>query len=100
MRGRGREPLPRELLRLLGLSALALVIGLLLSAPVLAQCSMCKSTVVQSPEGRQMAEKLNAAILVMFFAPYLVFGTVATIIFRSRIALLVTRVLRLLFLPR
>jgi hypothetical protein len=47
-----------------------------------------------------MAEKLNHAILVMFFAPYLVFGTIAAVVFRARIALFLARVLRFLFLPR
>ena len=68
--------------------------------PALAQCAMCKATVTQSPEGREMSEKLNTAILVMFFAPYLVFGTLATVLFRARIAPYVIRVLRFLFLPR
>jgi hypothetical protein len=74
--------------------------GLLATEPALAQCAMCKATVTQSPEGRAMAEKLNNAILVMFFAPYLVFGTIAAVVFRARIAPFLGRVLRFLFLPR
>ena len=81
----------------LGLVALG---WLLYPEPVLAQCAMCRATVTQSPEGRAMSEKLNTAILVMFFAPYLVFGTVATVLFRARITPFVARVLRFLFLPR
>jgi hypothetical protein len=77
-----------------------LLAGLLATEPALAQCAMCKATVTQSPEGRAMAEKLNHAILVMFFAPYLVFGTIAAAVFRARIALFLARVLRFLFLPR
>ncbi len=78
-----------------------LAIGFLLyPEPVLAQCAMCRATVTQSPEGRAMSEKLNTAILVMFFAPYLVFGTVATVLFRARITPFVTRLLRFLLLPR
>ena len=78
----------------------ALAGGLILSPAALAQCAMCKATVTQSPEGREMSEKLNMAILVMFFAPYLVFGTLVTVLFRARIAPFVTRVLRFIFLPR
>lgn len=77
-----------------------LLAGLLATEPALAQCMMCKATVTQSPEGRAMAEKLNHAIIVMFFAPYLVFGTIAAVVFRARIALFLARVLRFLFLPR
>lgn len=78
----------------------AIVAGLLAPEPVLAQCAMCKATVTQSPEGRALAEKLNLAILVMFFAPYLVLGTFAAVMFRARIGLLLAPVVRFLFLPR
>ena len=77
-----------------------LLSGLLATEPALAQCMMCKATVTQSPEGRAIAEKLNHAILVMFFAPYLVFGTIAAVVFRARITLFLAKVLRFLFLPR
>jgi hypothetical protein len=77
-----------------------LLAGLLATEPALAQCAMCKATVTQSPEGRAMAEKLNRAILVMFFAPYLVFGTITAVVLRARIAPFLARVLRFLFLPR
>ncbi len=98
----GKEARPHPRLRawiLAGLGVVALA-WLLHSEPVLAQCAMCRATVTQSPEGREMSEKLNTAILVMFFAPYLVFGTAAAVLFRARIAPFVTRVLRFLFLPR
>ena len=87
----------RAVLIVAGLVTLA---WLLCAQPTFAQCAMCKATVTQSPEGRQMSEKLNTAILVMFFAPYLVFGTLATVLFRARIVPFVARVLRFLFLPR
>ena len=51
----------------------------------LAQCSMCKAVVAQSPEGQRMAGELNKAILVMLAAPYLVFGSCAAVLFRSRL---------------
>ena len=87
----------RAVLIVAGLVALA---WLVYTPPAFAQCAMCRATVTQSVEGRAMSEKLNTAILVMFFAPYLVFGTLATILFRARIAPLVSRVIRFLFLPR
>jgi hypothetical protein len=74
--------------------------SLVATAPALAQCAMCKATVAQSPEGRAMAETLNSAILVMFVAPYLVFGTIAAVVFRARLAPFLLSVLRFLLLPR
>jgi hypothetical protein len=63
------------------------VVGVLLLHPVLsaAQCSMCSQTVTGAVEGQAFAERLNGAILVMFFAPYAVFGTLAAVLLRSRI---------------
>ena len=92
--------MPVRLRVLLLLAALCTLVLFVCPERVLAQCAMCKATVTQSPEGREMSEKLNTAILVMFFAPYLVFGTLATVLFRARIAPFVARVLRFLFLPR
>jgi hypothetical protein len=89
----------RRAAALIAVTGLALA-GLLATEPALAQCAMCKTTVTQSPEGLAMAEKLNNAILVMFFAPYLVFGTIATVVFRARMAPFLARVLRFLLLPR
>lgn len=51
-----------------------------------AQCAMCKATLESSQEGRRVSGELNRAILVMLAAPYLVFGTCASVLFRRRIA--------------
>lgn len=63
--------------------------GLLLLAvlaePALAQCSMCKTALTNSAEGQRIAGEFNRAILVMVAAPYLVFGSIAGYLFRSRI---------------
>lgn len=65
----------------------ALAAGLLAGAsPARAQCAMCKATLERSEEGRRVAGELNRAILVMLAAPYLVFGTCASVLFRRRIA--------------
>jgi hypothetical protein len=61
---------------------------------------MCQSVLVQSPEGQAMAGELNKAILVMFVAPYLVFGSFAAYFFRARLDGAVRRTLRALVLPR
>lgn len=83
----------------IGLGALAVAL-LLLPEPALAQCSMCKTVVTQSPEGRQLSGQLNLAIVVMFFAPYLVFGSIAAVLFRGRLTAFALKVVRVLFLPR
>jgi hypothetical protein len=67
--------------------ALALLVAplVLSAAPVMAQCAMCQTALMNSPEGRGMGQEFNRAILVMFFAPYAVFGVVGTILLRHRI---------------
>lgn len=82
------------------LPGLALLLISALAAPALAQCSMCRSVIAQSPEGQAVAGELNKAILVMFAAPYLVFGSFAAYFFRGRIGGVLRRALGGLVLPR
>jgi hypothetical protein len=57
-----------------------------LAAPAaFAQCAMCKTALTNSSEGQRIATNLNHAILLMFFAPYLVFSVFVATIFRGRI---------------
>jgi ABC-type phosphate transport system permease subunit len=56
-----------------------------LAAPALAQCTMCKMALTNSAEGQRIAQEFNRAILLMVAAPYLVFGSIAVYLFRSRI---------------
>jgi len=80
---------------------LALLVLLFATAePVLAQCSMCRSVIAQSPEGQRIAGELNKAILLMFLAPYLIFGSFAAWLFRSRIGGALKRLASVLLLPR
>ncbi len=79
---------------------LLLAAALALAEPALAQCSMCRSVIAQSPEGRRLSEHLNSAILVLFLAPYLVFGSVAAVFFRARIFRYLSRVARLFLVSR
>ena len=64
---------------------------LLSAAPVFAQCAMCQTALMNSPEGRGMGQEFNRAILVMFFAPYAVFTVVGTVLLRHRIRAAVQR---------
>jgi len=81
-------------------AAALVVLAVVLAAagPAAAQCAMCRSVLQQSAEGQRLSEHLNVAILVMFFAPYLVFGSFLVLMFRGRISGLVVRFLRVVFL--
>jgi len=79
---------------------LALASLAVLTAPVLAQCSMCQQVIVQSPEAQKMSSELNRAILLMFVAPYLVFTSFALAFFRAPILRQIQRLVRVFFLPR
>ena len=83
-------------------AAAALALALLVAAatPLSAQCAMCQSVVAQSPEAQSAAEQLNLAILVLFFAPYLVVAGFAALIFREPLGRLLRKRLRALPLPR
>ena len=70
--------------RQLALFGIAVAVALL-AFPAFAQCPMCKTALTQSAEGQRIASDFNRAILVMVAAPYLVFGTIAGLVFRSRI---------------
>jgi hypothetical protein len=85
-----------------GLALGLLILGILILAghPAAAQCSICKTVLTQSPEGRQIGATVNTAILVMLLAPYLVFGSLVVILFRVRIVREVARWARFLLLLR
>jgi hypothetical protein len=46
---------------------------------------MCRTALTDSPEGRDIGEQFNRAILLMIGAPYVVFGAVGAAIFRERL---------------
>ncbi|MBM3770361.1 MAG: hypothetical protein FJW27_03565 [Acidimicrobiia bacterium] len=52
-----------------------------LSVDVSAQCAMCR-TLLGSPEGQRMIAALRSGILLLLLAPFVVFGTVATLAIR------------------
>jgi hypothetical protein len=70
------------------LLALALVLAplVLWAAPASAQCAMCQTALLHSAEGRGMSAEFNRAILVMLFAPYVVFASIGVVLLRHRIA--------------
>lgn len=78
------------------LAAAAVVAGLLAvaPAPARAQCAMCKTALTSSPEGKALSGEMNRAILMMLFAPYVVAGTVAGVLFRRQITFRLARLLQ------
>lgn len=78
------------------LAPLVVIAAILVAAePGFAQCSMCRSVVAQSAEGRALAEQLNVAILVLLAGPYLIVASVLGVVFRERLFRYLGRVLRL-----
>jgi len=67
----------------LALVTLPLALG---AEPAWAQCAMCKTALLNSAEGRGISQQFNYAILVMLFAPYLVFAAIAAVLLRHRMA--------------
>ncbi len=51
--------------------------------PVAAQCAMCR-TALASPEGQKLAAGLRGGILLLFAAPFTIFGTVAYFAVRAQ----------------
>ena len=72
-----------------GRAAAWVVAGLVVAALVVpevvaAQCAMCRTALLNSPEGQQMAGGFNRAILFLLSAPFVVTAAVAFLIFRAR----------------
>jgi hypothetical protein len=53
-----------------------LLLGLAVTETVPAQCAMCKTALLTSPEGQALARGLNAGILLLLSAPFLLVGAV------------------------
>ena len=62
--------------------ALAFTIVVLLPHPAAAQCAMCRRALT-SPEGQRMVAAFREGILLLLAAPFLIFGTIATIAIRT-----------------
>ena len=89
-----------SLRRLLAVAALVVLVLAAAPAGALAQCAMCQTALLNSPEARGMGAEFNRAILVMLFAPYAVFGSIGAVLLRRRIAAGVRQALTRVRLPR
>jgi hypothetical protein len=48
-----------------------------------AQCSMCRTALENSPEGKGMAEHFNKGILFLLAIPYALMGTIGVVVYRA-----------------
>jgi hypothetical protein len=60
------------------------VILLLTFEPAFAQCAMCKQTLENSETAVKAARGMNAAILILFLPPVMMFVGIFGLIYRSR----------------
>ena len=67
--------------RTLAAAAAIVIVLAMLSEPIGAQCAMCRRA-LESPEGQQLASALRRGIMVLFAAPFLLFGIVAMLAVR------------------
>jgi len=66
--------------------ALFILTSVLLAAPSVAQCSMCRSTVVNNVSNGEelgLAAGLNTGIIYLWMAPYALIGLMAFLWYRS-----------------
>jgi hypothetical protein len=55
----------------------------ILEMPAWSQCSMCRTALESSPEGKVLASSFAHGILMMLFLPYIIFGTVGYVVYRA-----------------
>ena len=65
--------------------------ALAVAEPLAAQCAMCRSVIEGSVEGKRILMGLNRGILLMFMAPYAIFGGFCAVVFRDRLGAALTR---------
>lgn len=71
--------------RTLAMLGHAAVFSLLWSSDLAAQCAMCRTALTNSVEGQRWAHGINAGILMLLLAPFLIAGGIAIGLFRHRI---------------
>ena len=69
--------------KILAVSFLLLILLVVMQDLALAQCSMCRTALESSEEGKALAQGLNKGILFLLFTPFMLFGTVSVFVYRS-----------------
>ncbi|MBI3939765.1 MAG: hypothetical protein HY315_02920 [Acidobacteria bacterium] len=79
-----RGTVSKTLRKMAGLALVAGAIALGSPRAAVGQCAMCRTALLNSPEGRALSGAFNRAILVLFGAPFLAAGGVAFLVYRAR----------------
>ncbi|MBI2822449.1 MAG: hypothetical protein HYX74_09510 [Acidobacteria bacterium] len=66
------------------MALLAATVAPFLPETAAAQCAMCRTALISSPEGQQMAASFNQGILFLLGAPFAVVAAIALLIYRAR----------------
>ena len=69
--------------RLAVIALLSILMICFFQVSVQAQCSMCRTALENSPEGRGMSASFNRGILLLLGVPYVIFGTVGVVVYRG-----------------
>ena len=78
----GDSGMSRIQTRLIAVAMLSLTFAAVAVTPASAQCAMCR-TLLQTPEGQQMAAAFRSGILLLLAAPFSIFGLIAALAVRS-----------------
>jgi hypothetical protein len=68
------------------LAGIFLAVMLLFCQSLAAQCQMCRTALTQSAEGQRWARGINAGILLLLAAPFLICGAIAFVVWRPQVA--------------
>jgi hypothetical protein len=80
-----RIPQPKTAIRWAFALGLCLAVLLLFSADLSAQCAMCRTALTQSAEGQRWSRGINAGIMLLLAAPFLIAGVIFAVIFQSQL---------------
>lgn len=69
-----------------------LVVALLFAPQLAAQCPMCQTGLTQSAEGQRWARGINAGILLLLAAPFVIAGSAALVIYRPQVKSAMSRI--------
>jgi hypothetical protein len=64
---------------------LCLALLLVLSVDLSAQCAMCRTALTQSAEGQRWSRGINAGIMLLLAAPFLIAGVILAVIFQTQL---------------
>lgn len=69
--------------RLAAIALLSMLAICVFQVSAQAQCSMCRTALENSPEGKGMASSFNRGILFLLGIPYIICGTVGVVVYRG-----------------